>query len=151
MVFPVSKVTNMARSTHTRSPRLFRLHHCLVKLYGEEHKLVLLLFLFQCSHDLVFDPGALYRVFREHDEELIVNADRFINAIPEFVTDLEILRGKPAAYLLAHQIGVETFGKGLIFRGVADEAGVVLNGIVDEGAYIDDKSFWNTCFLEKNL
>ena len=72
--FRVCKVTHMARLTHTRCPRLFRLHHCFVKLYGEEHKLVLLLlFLFQCSHDLVFDPGALYRVFREHDEELIVN------------------------------------------------------------------------------
>src|SRR5262249_46143159 len=43
-----------------------------------------------------------------------------------------VVGGKPAAHAFVLQVGVEALGESMIFAGVADEAGVVLDRIVQQ-------------------
>jgi hypothetical protein len=61
-----------------------------------------------------------------------MKANGLINALAESVTDLEILRREPAANALVLEVSVEAIREILILGRVADEAGVELDGLVEE-------------------
>ena len=47
------------------------------------------------------------------------------------------------------QIGIEPFGKVLVAAGIANKAGVILDGMGDQGAHVGDEVLWYTGFTQK--
>ena len=58
--------------------------------------------------------------------------DRSIERIENFVADRQIVRCEPAAYPAILQVGMEAMGEFVVLAGVADEAGIVLDGLVQK-------------------
>jgi hypothetical protein len=54
-----------------------------------------------------------------------------------------VMRRKPAAHAFRLQVGVQPLSEVLIFRGIADEAGVELDGLADEGSDVRNKVVGN--------
>ena len=122
----------MHDSAYPDGPRLRGRHHDVIQPNRKEHELFLLPFLLKSRLDLVFYPGAFNRVLREHQEQLVVDTNSFINAGSEAIPNFQIFRRKPAADVLALQVGIEVFGEILVFSRVADKTGVVFDGTYDE-------------------
>ena len=59
---------------------------------------------------------------RQDQQQLVVQADGFVDLLVELPAALNIVRSKPAAHAFVLQVGVEAVGEGLVFGGVADEA-----------------------------
>ena len=95
---------------------------------------VVLSLTFPCQGCFYFLPHPLARHRRlgQDEEELVIDPDRLINPGAKSVADFHILRGKPAAYTLILEIGVQAFGKGVILARIADKAGVELEGVIEE-------------------
>ena len=72
-------------------------------------------------------------MLREDEQELVVKTDSFINLLVDLLAGGHVMRGKPAADPFVLQVSVEAVGELLVFGGVADEAGVELDRLVDEG------------------
>ncbi len=94
----------------------------------------------------MFHPGALDSMFRENEDELVVEANRFINTLMIMVSDLEIFGRDKAAHSVPLQISMESPSKGLILARVADKAGVV---ITNKKSHIGNETPWDS--LEKNI
>ena len=149
--FPVGKVSDMACLLDTGGPRQPHLHHCLIQCDGKEHPFVLLLFLLKGSHNLAFHPLAIDRVLREDNQELIMQADRLVNAMPKLLPDPQIFRGVPASHAFGLQVGIEEFDKFLVLARVANEAGVVLDGVLNQGAGIGNEGIRQACLSQEGL
>src|SRR5712692_2481101 len=122
----------MLPTSNVRSPRRCGLHYGLIDADWEEHRLSLLLFFFQCGSNLALHPGAFKRMFREHQQQLVILADGLIDAHMDIVTNLHILWRKPTAHPLALKVGVESLGKIFIFAGVTDETGGISDGTMNQ-------------------
>ena len=68
----------------------------------------------------------------------------------ESVADFHILGSKPAADALILQICIEAFGEGVVLTRVADEAGVELEGLIEERGQIVNQGVWQTTASEKS-
>src|SRR5438094_8169883 len=119
MLFPAGEVSNMPCALNICCPCLLCFIYHVVQLDGKEHKLPCLMLFTKSGLYLFFYPRTGYRVLRENKQKLIIQPNRLINAHPELIADFEIFRGKPAPDILALQVGIEAFGKVLIFTGVA--------------------------------
>jgi hypothetical protein len=82
-------------------------------------------------------------VRRQDQQQLVVQSDGFVDLLVEFPAALNVVRGKPAAHAFALQVGVEAVGEVLVFGGVADEAGVELDGVGDERLSVGDEVVGN--------
>src|SRR5690348_14098575 len=69
-------------------------------------------------------------MFRQNNQQFIVEADRFVDAMPKLIANFEIFWGIPAANIGALEVGIETFGKRLILTGIAYKTRIILNGMV---------------------
>ena len=152
LIFPPAEVSKMPGTTEIDGPGHIRLLHLLIQADEEKHQFVLLRFLLKDSHDLPLDPRAVDRMLREDDEELIVQANRFINAMSEILTDLQVFRrSEPARHATASQVAIQPFGKVLVLAGIGNEAGVVLDGMGQQRTRVDEEVFWNAGSAQKNL
>jgi len=89
-----------------------------------------------------------------------MDADSFINACADVLAPFQVFRCKPAAHIVALQVSIQAFGEGLVFAGIADKAGVVLNRLVHERVHILDEAigctsstkelFWNMASRQKD-
>jgi hypothetical protein len=91
----------------------------------------LLLFSLEGGFDFGLDPGAGDGSLGEDEEELVVEANGFINAVAKFVADFQVFGGKPGADTVGLEIGVEAIGEVLVCVGIADAARVVFNGFAN--------------------
>src|SRR5258708_1200395 len=139
----------MPAAPYIGSPGLGRVHRCIIQTNGKEHWSLLTVLFLAGGHYLTFDPDALDRVVRENEDELVVEANRFIDTLVIVVTNLQVFGRKPATDSFMLQISIEPFGKCLILAGMADEAGVVVNRLDDKRAHIGDEGIWNASFAEK--
>jgi hypothetical protein len=82
VVFPAPKVTDMSAAPYFSCPRRDGVFHCVIernwKKYGRTS-----LFLLKSGHDFALYPITLYRMFREDNQQFVIAADGFINAVPE--------------------------------------------------------------------
>jgi hypothetical protein len=108
----------MSSPANIGCPCLGGLHDDIVQFNGEENELFLTLFLFKCRFDFRFDPITLDGLVRKDDQEFVIEPDRLINAVSEFVSNFQIFRSKPAAYVFTLQIGIEPLGELLVFAGI---------------------------------
>ena len=79
MVFPLPKITDMALSADICRPAHRILYDRFVNPDREQDDPVLLAFLFKGRFDLLLDPTALDRMFREDEEETVVYLNRLID------------------------------------------------------------------------
>src|SRR5260221_2218221 len=149
MVFPAGEISNMARLFDVRSPISGALDDLFIQADGKEHGALCLAFFGKCVLYLVFDPPTGDRMRREDQQELIVQANGLVDALPELISDLHIFRGKPAAHAFTLQVGIQPVGKVLVAAGIADEAGVVLDGMSNQGVHIGEEVLWHTGFAQK--
>lgn len=130
MVFPVVKVADVAGAAEGGGPGFGGVHDGIIKADGEEDGLAgMAVFAFEGGGDFAFDPGAFDGVLGEDDHDFVVDPDGVFDAIPEAVADFKVFRSEPDADTIRLEIGVKTVSKLLVFAGVADEAGVELNGL----------------------
>ena len=80
-----------------------------------------------------------------------MDADRLVDSISDLVTDLHVLRGKPATDTFVLKVCIQPFGKVLVLAGVADEAGVILEGLTGQGGHVLDEVFWDTTSTEEGF
>jgi hypothetical protein len=90
--------------------------------------------------------GVLWQVL---SQPRFVQANGLIDALSDLVADLHIFRGKPATYAFALQISIQPFSKLLVTAGIANKAGVVLNGMSNQGVHIGEEVLWHTGFAQK--
>ena len=151
VIFPAGKVSDMACPSDSSCPRQTCLHHSLIQCDRKEHPFVLLLFPLKGSHDLVFHPYAIEGVFREDNQELIMRADSLLNATLKLLPGLQIYRGIPASNAFGSQVGIETFDKPPVFGRIANEAGVVLDGVLSQGVGRGNKGIGQACVTQECL
>jgi hypothetical protein len=66
-------------------------------------------------------------VWRQDQQEFVMEADGFVDLLVELAASLDIVRGKPAADTFGLEIGMEAVSEVLILGGVTDEAGIKFN------------------------
>src|SRR5207244_2510375 len=108
-------------------------------------------FLFQRLFDFILYPRTVNGMLRKDDQEFIIEPYRLINAVSEFVSNFQIFRSKPAAYVFTLQIGIEPLGKLLILTGITDKAGVVLNGVLSQGTDIGNEGIGQASLTQEGL
>ena len=77
MLFPVSKVTDVARVANESRPAALDFHNGLVQTNREEDGAVLFPFFGKRCFHFLFDPFTGNRVLREHQQQFIVEVNRF--------------------------------------------------------------------------
>ena len=78
-----------------------------------------------------------------------MEADGFVDLLVDLFAGGHVVRGEPAADAFVLEVGVETVGEILVFGGVADEAGVELDGLIEEGWEVGDEVFWEAAAAEE--
>jgi hypothetical protein len=151
VVFPAGKVSDMSHPSDVSCPWQVCLLDHLIQGDGKEGRFVAALFFLKGGHDLSFYPLAIDGVFRKHHQELVIQADRLVNAVPELLPNFQVLRSKPASNVFGLQVGIESLGKRLILTGIADKAGVVLDRVLRQGMGIGDEGLSDTCFAQEHL
>jgi hypothetical protein len=116
--FPAREVANVPCALDFSCPGLLCFYNGIIKLHGEEHEIPCLMLFAERCFDFGFDPGAFDGVLGEDQQQFVVEPDGFVDAYAELVADFEVFWGVPAADVVRLQVGVETFGEGLIFTGV---------------------------------
>src|SRR5258708_6416673 len=127
MLLPSGKVANMPAAAHVSHPRFGCVHHRIIQADWEECGSLLLILLLTRSHHFPFYPSTLNSMFGENENELVVETNRFINALMVVITDFQIFGGEPAAHTLVLQVYVKSPYKVFIFSRVTNEACKVIN------------------------
>jgi hypothetical protein len=151
MLLPTGEVSDVARPLEVGRPTGRALQHSSIKANGKQHRSVPGLLLRKSRLDLKFHPHAFDGILREHQQELVIEADGLVDALPDFVTGLHVFRSEPAAHPLALQIGIQPLGKALIFARIANKAGVVLDRVLGQGAGIDNEGVTQADLAQKFL
>ena len=151
VLFPLGKVPNVPLSSNIGCPRIGCILDGFIQRDGEEGRLSLVLFLFQRLFDFILYPRTINRMLRKDDQEFVIEPDRLINAVSEFVSNFQIFRSKPAANVFALQIGIEPLGELLILAGIADKARVVFNGVLNQGTDIGNEGIGQACTTQECL
>ena len=119
--------------------------------YGIQYVGLAFWFLVQCPFDLIGDPIACNSVLRQDQQQLIIQPDRLINAVFDFVTNIHVFWSKPAAYASLLQVVMQPLCKQFIFARIADKAGVVLDGAVCQGVNVGNKGVIESCTTKKGF
>jgi hypothetical protein len=90
-------------------------------------------------------------MFREDNQELIVQANGLINIMPKILTDLQVLRSKPTTHAVGLQVSIKPFSKVLVLASIANKAGIVLDRMGHQRAHVDNEVIWNTSSAQKDL
>lgn len=151
VVFPAGKVPDMACPSDAGGPWQACLLDRLIQGDGKEGRFVVALFFLKGGHDLAFYPLTVDGMFRKDNQELIIQAERLINAVPELLPNFQVLRSKPAPNAIGLQVGIESFNKLLIFTGIADTARVILNWVLSQGMGRGDEGLSDACFAQELL
>jgi hypothetical protein len=151
VVFPMGEVANMARALDVLRPTGGTGQYGVIDAERIQHIVGAFGFLAQGSFDFVGNPIAGYRVLREYQQQFIIQADAFIDAVADLIADVQVFGGKPAAHMVTLQVGVQACGKVFIATGIADKAGVVLNWIVDQRTNVGDKGIGQTCTTQEDF
>jgi hypothetical protein len=141
MRLPAPKVPNVACIVNQRGPARLQGHDCVVDPDGKEGGRALLPFPCQGGFYFLLNPLARHRGLGEDEKQLVIDADGLINPGAESVTNFHILGSKPAPHPFILEIRMEAFGKGAVLICVADEAGVELEGLVEERG-CDGRGCW---------
>ena len=96
MVVPFAKVTDMSSPTNAGCPCCIAVHDGIVQTDRKQDRRAVSTLPLKSSFDFIFYPTALDGMFRQDDHQLVVEPDRFIDALTESVTNLQILCGQPA-------------------------------------------------------
>jgi len=132
-----------------RRPACFQGHHRIVNPDWKEDGRTLLTFPCQGGFDFLLHPLTCYRRLGQDEEQLIIEADRLVNAGAETVADFHVFWGKPAAHAFVLQICIQAFGEGVVLTRIADEAGVELEGLIEERGKIVNQRVWQATAPEK--
>jgi hypothetical protein len=127
VIFPVCEVTDMARLLNIPCPVCLAVQDGAIQANRVQHVRHALRFLNQSTLHFVGDPCAGNGMFREDQQQLVIRADRFIDALLDLISDIHVFRSKPASYPLALQVSIEAFGKLFVLARIANKAGVVLD------------------------
>ena len=149
VLLPAGEVGNVPHAFKMCCPAYCALHDGVVKANGKEHQSVFLILFGKGGLDLEFYPRASDGMLGEHQQQFIVQVNGLVDALPDFVTGLHVFRSKPAAHAFALQIGIEPVGKVLVAAGIANKAGVILDGMVHKGTHIGEEVLWHTSFAQK--
>ncbi len=105
----------------------------------------------QCLFHFVFNPCACNGVFRQNQQQFVIQSDRLINAVSDFIPDVHILWCKPAAYTFLLQVIMQPSCKQFILARIANEASVVLNGFSEQRMSILNQVGSDSCTFEKDF
>src|SRR5439155_1594890 len=70
--------------------------------------------------------------------------DGLVDRVEDLGADPHVLRREPAADALGLKVGVQPAGEGVVLAGVADEARVVLDRLVEQRRQVFDQRIWQT-------
>lgn len=80
-------------------------------------------------------------MLREHQQELVVEADGLVNGGPDSRAYRQVVRGEPDAHALGLEVRVEALGKLLILSGLANKGGVELFRLLEYRLCVYDQVF----------
>ena len=149
MCLPAPKVANVPGVANVRWPARLQGHDRVVNPDWKQDGGALLAFPVQGGFHLLLYPLARHGCLGEDEQQLVIDADGFINPRAEAVTDFHIFRSKPAAHTLVLKICVEAFGKSAVLARIADEAGVELEGLIEERGQIVNQRVWQATTSKK--
>src|SRR5689334_8295549 len=110
MLLPAGEVADMTLQPYRFNPSLIRFQHCIIDANREQNKPIVPTFTVESRVDLVFNPGTLHGMFREDEQQLIMQLNRFVDALAEGVADLEVFGSEPAAYAFGLEVCVNAVG-----------------------------------------
>jgi hypothetical protein len=149
VVFPSAKIADMPRPPNVSGPPGTALHYGIVQANRKQDRTFLLLLLLEGGLHLLLDPLAKYRVLGQDQQQPFVDVDSVIDALSELVADLHVLCGEPASHAVVLQVGVQALRELLVLRRVADEARVVLDGLVEQRRQLIDQPIGQTAAAQK--
>lgn len=97
MILPTAEVADVARPSQARRPSLIGVHHRVVQLDWKQDCLAGFVLLFERRLHFFLYPPARDGMLRQDHHQLVVQANRLVDARAELVTDLQVLGRKPAA------------------------------------------------------
>jgi len=118
---------------------------------GKQHALFLRTLPLPGFADFSLYPRALHAVRRKDQEQPLISSDRFVDLLMDFLSSLYIVRREPAADAFVLQIRVQAVGEFLIFGGIADEAGIELNGIRSQRLHVGNEVVRDTTTAQERL
>src|SRR5262249_13609924 len=119
VILPAGEIADVPRPFDLRGPSYRAFQDGVIEPDREEHDPFLPPLPVQRGFDFRFHPIAGEGLLREHEHELVVHADRRVDALAELLADLEVFRGKPATDALGLEIGVQAFGEASVLGAVA--------------------------------
>ena len=69
-------------------------------------------------------------MFREDEQQLIIDSNSFINLFVDFPSTLDVIRSVPASNTFALEGVVKSCGECFVLMGITDEAGIELDRLV---------------------
>jgi len=150
MRLPAPKVPNMPGTVNKRWPARLLRHDRVVNPNRKEDGRTLLAFPCQSGFDFLLHPLARHRRLGQNEEQLVIDADGLIYPETEAVANFHILGSKPAAHAFVLESCVQAFGKGVVLARVADEAGVELEGLIEQRGQIFNQCLWQATAPEKS-
>ena len=138
MLPPRSEVANNALA-HFGCSGFVGIENCLIQSHWEQHCLAPLPFFLECCGDFILNPFAADGVGRHYQQQLVVQANGLVEAVPYLFAYLHIFRREPAPHTFGLQVCIEPFGKVPVFTGVADEAGIELDDLPDQRPHVGDE------------
>src|SRR5258708_753531 len=149
VLLPAGEVGNVSHAFKMCCPTCCGLHDGVVKANGKEHQDVFLILFGKGGLNLEFYPRTCNGMLGEHQQQLVIQTNGLVDALPDFVTGLHVFRGKPAAHAFALQVGIQLVGKLLVVAGIANKTSIVLDG--HQRAHVDDEVLWHTGFAQKDF
>ena len=150
-VGPFLEVANVPGALDILCPWLGAVQDSPVYTDRIQHIWYILRFLVQCSFHFIGHPTAINRVLRQDQQQFIVQSDRLINTMFDFIPDVHIFWREPAAHAFLLQVIVQPSGKQLILARIADETGVVFDGLVCQSRYDLNEGILNSRSTKKDL
>jgi hypothetical protein len=150
LVLPGGEVGDMSGSLNMRGPTAWTFDHSIIQTNRKQDRGLALTLFGKSGFNLKRHPRAFDRMFGEDQQQFVIQLDRCIDAVPDPISCLHMLRRKPAAHAVALQIIVQAFCKCLVLAGITDEAGIVFNRSSDQGFGILNQSIRDACPFEKD-
>ncbi len=152
-VSPVLEVADMPTILDIPGPCFATGHDGLIDSHRIQHIRYALWFFLQGSFDFIGNPTTCNRVLRQDQQQLIIQPDRLVNTVPDLISNVHVLWGKPTAYPFLLQVVVQPSNEQLILARIANEASVVVDGFSIQRAnmlhedviypYSAQKQFWD--------
>ncbi len=131
-VFPLSEVTNVPCASNVLNPTGSTVHDGIINSDRVQNVGNACWLFIKRSLHFIYYPCTLDGGLREDKYQFVIAANRLIYTQSDLIPDVHILWSKPAADALPFEIGMQAFSEAAISAGIADEAGVVLDGTAFE-------------------